>query len=53
VLSLRDGKLVNTLPVGVDGNTSATPLVAGNLLLIPTRQGLLAFAPSSSNGNQE
>lgn len=47
VLSLRDGKQVNTLPVGVDGNTPATPLVSGNLLMIPTRQGLVAFAPSS------
>jgi outer membrane protein assembly factor BamB len=47
VLSLRDGKQVNTLPVGADGNTSATSLLVGNLLLIPTRHGLLAFAPSS------
>lgn len=47
VLSLRDGKQVNTLPVGEDGNISATSLVIGNLLLIPTRHGLLAFAPSS------
>lgn len=53
VLSLRDGKQVNTLPVGEDGNTSATPLVAGNLLLIPTRQGLVAFAPSSPDSNRE
>jgi outer membrane protein assembly factor BamB len=53
VLSLRDGKQVNTLPVGDDGNTSATPLVAGDLLLIPTRQGLVAFAPSAPDGNQE
>lgn len=47
VLSLRDGKQVNTLPVGEDGNTSATSLLVGNLLLIPTRHGLMAFAPSS------
>lgn len=49
VLSLRDGKQVNTLPVGEDGNTGATPLVDGNLLMIPTRQGLVAFAPSSND----
>lgn len=48
VLSLRDGKQLNTLPVGEEGNTGATPLVADNLLLIPTRRGLTAFAPSSS-----
>ncbi|HEX8457210.1 MAG TPA: PQQ-binding-like beta-propeller repeat protein [Pyrinomonadaceae bacterium] len=47
VLSLRDGKQLNTLPVGEEGNTGATPLVADNLLLIPTRRGLTAFAPSS------
>ena len=49
VLSLRDGKQLNTLPVGEEGNTGATPLVSGNLLLIPTRRGLTAFAPSSSD----
>jgi outer membrane protein assembly factor BamB len=47
VLSLRDGKQLNTLPVGEEGNTGATPLVADNLLLIPTRSGLTAFAPAS------
>jgi outer membrane protein assembly factor BamB len=51
VLSLRDGKQLNTLPVGEEGNTSATPLVVGGLLIIPTRHGLIAFAPSSANGN--
>lgn len=51
VLSLRDGKQLNTLPVGEEGNTSATPLVAGGLLIIPTRHGLIAFAPSSANSN--
>jgi outer membrane protein assembly factor BamB len=50
VLSLKDGKQLNTLSVGEDGNTSATPLVVGELLIIPTRQGLVAFAPSSPNG---
>lgn len=51
VLSLRDGKQLNTLPVGEEGNTGATPLVADNLLLIPTRRGLTAFAPSSTDGS--
>ncbi|MGI9107009.1 MAG: PQQ-binding-like beta-propeller repeat protein [Pyrinomonadaceae bacterium] len=49
VLSLRDGKQLNTLPVGQDGNTSSSPLVVDNLLLIPTRSGLKAFAPVSLN----
>jgi outer membrane protein assembly factor BamB len=52
VLSLRDGKQLNTLPVGEEGNTGATPLVADNLLLIPTRRGLTAFAPSSSESSR-
>ena len=51
VLSLRDGKQVNTLAVGEDGNTPATSLLVGNLLLIPTRHGLMAFAPSSPASN--
>jgi outer membrane protein assembly factor BamB len=51
VLSLRDGKQLNTLPVGEEGNTGATPLVADNLLLIPTRRGLTAFAPSSPDSS--
>lgn len=51
VLSLRDGKQLNTLPVGEEGNTGATPLVADNLLLIPTRRGLTAFAPSSQDSS--
>lgn len=52
VLSLKDGKQLNTLPVGEEGNTSATPLVVGELLIIPTRSGLVAFAPPSANGTQ-
>lgn len=48
VLSLRDGKQLNTLSVGEEGNTGATPLVADKLLLIPTRRGLTAFAPSTT-----
>jgi outer membrane protein assembly factor BamB len=51
VLSLKDGKQLNTLPVGEEGNTSATPLVVGGLLIIPTRHGLIAFAPSAPNSN--
>jgi outer membrane protein assembly factor BamB len=52
VLSLRDGKQLNTLPVGEEGNTGATPLVADKLLLIPTRRGLTAFAPSSAEAGR-
>jgi outer membrane protein assembly factor BamB len=44
VLDLRDGKQLNTLPVGEDSNTAASPIVAGNVLLVTTRRGLLAFS---------
>lgn len=43
VLNLRDGKQLNRLPVGEDSNTAAAPIIAGNVLLVTTRHGLLAF----------
>jgi outer membrane protein assembly factor BamB len=45
-LSLRDGKQVNTLFIGQDNSVVASPLLADDILLIPTRLGLLAFAAS-------
>lgn len=44
VLDLKTGRRVNRLVVGEDNNTSASPLVAGGLLLVTTRRGLLAFS---------
>jgi eukaryotic-like serine/threonine-protein kinase len=44
VLDLRDGKQLNTLPVGEDNNTAASPVAAGGVLVLTTRQGLLAFS---------
>jgi hypothetical protein len=44
VLNLRDGKQLNRLPVGEDSNTAAAPIIAGNMLLVTTRHGLLAFS---------
>lgn len=44
VLDLRDGKQLNTLPVGEDNNTAASPIMAGETLLVTTRHGLMAFA---------
>jgi eukaryotic-like serine/threonine-protein kinase len=44
VLALHDGKTLNTLEVGTDGNTSASPIIAQDVLLITTRHGLIAFA---------
>jgi outer membrane protein assembly factor BamB len=45
-LSLRDGKQVNTLFIGEDNSVVASPILANDVLLIPTRIGLLAFAAS-------
>ncbi len=44
ILSLQDGKKVNSIYVGEDNNTGASPLLNGNLILLTTRKGLLAFS---------
>ena len=44
VLDLKDGKQLNSLPVGEDSNTNASPIIAGDMLLLTTRHGLLAFS---------
>jgi outer membrane protein assembly factor BamB len=44
VLDLKDGKQLNSLPVGEDSNTAASPIIAGDVLLLTTRHGLLAFS---------
>jgi eukaryotic-like serine/threonine-protein kinase len=44
ILSLEDGKKVNSIYVGEDNNTGASPLLSGNLILLTTRKGLLAFS---------
>jgi glucose dehydrogenase len=44
ILSLQDGKKVNSIYVGEDNNTGASPLLSGNLILLTTRKGLLAFS---------
>jgi outer membrane protein assembly factor BamB len=52
-LSLRDGKVINYLPVGKDNSVIASPLLAGGWVFIPTRKGLLAFAPAESSPRPE
>ena len=48
VLGLRDGKQVNTLPIGADNSISASPVKVGNLVVVTTIKGLLAFAQPKS-----
>jgi len=43
VLALRDGRQVNTLPTG-EGINTASPIIAGDAVLITTEHGLLAFS---------
>jgi eukaryotic-like serine/threonine-protein kinase len=54
ILSLQDGKKVNSVYVGEDNNTGASPLLSGNLILLTTRKGLLAFSnQAATNGAQD
>jgi outer membrane protein assembly factor BamB len=43
VLNLEDGKKVNSIYVGEDNNTEAAPLLTTDVLLLTTREGLLAL----------
>lgn len=43
-LSVEDGREVNSIYVGEDGNIGTSPLLFGNLLLLTTRKGLYAFS---------
>lgn len=43
VLELRDGKQVNTLPVGEEISNSASPIAVADAVLVTTESGLLAF----------
>lgn len=47
VLELRDGRPVNSLPVGQEITSSASPIAIGNVVLLTTQQGLLAFSRPS------
>jgi outer membrane protein assembly factor BamB len=44
VLDLKTGKQLNSLPIGEENDLTAAPIISGNLLLLTTRHGLLAFS---------
>lgn len=44
VLSLRDGKQLNLLPLGEDASIAASPIMAGKVVFVTTRHGLRAFS---------
>ncbi len=43
VLELRDGRQINSLPVGEEITTSASSIAVGNTVLLTAEHGLLAF----------
>jgi outer membrane protein assembly factor BamB len=43
VLELRDGRVINLLPVGEEITTSASPIAVGAVVLLTSEHGLLAF----------
>jgi outer membrane protein assembly factor BamB len=49
VLSLRDGKPANTLSLGEENSSSAAPIAVGNMVLVTTSHGLVAFAAPQQN----
>ena len=44
VLELREGRQINLLPTGEEIATSAAPIAVGDVVLLTTEHGLLAFA---------
>jgi outer membrane protein assembly factor BamB len=43
ILSPANGKKINSIEVGEDGNTAASPLLSGGLVVLSTRSGLFAY----------
>jgi outer membrane protein assembly factor BamB len=43
VLELRDGRQVNSLPIGEEITTSASPIAVGDVVLLTTERALLGF----------
>jgi hypothetical protein len=50
ILNLEDGRKINSIYVGEDKNTEAAPLLAADVLLLTTREGLLAFSNQPVKG---
>jgi eukaryotic-like serine/threonine-protein kinase len=48
VLSLKDGKQVNSLPTEQELTSSASPILVGDAVIVTTEHGLLAFAHPSA-----
>jgi outer membrane protein assembly factor BamB len=44
VLSLKNGKPLNTMPMGEENSSSAAPIAASEMIILTTPHGLLAFS---------
>lgn len=53
VLDLYDGRKINSIEVGEDNNTGASPVRAGDLVLLTTRRGLVAYSNARRPGGTE
>ena len=53
VLSLQDGRKINSVYVGEDNNSEADPLLSGDLLLLTTRKGVLAFSNQTPDASAQ
>ncbi len=52
VLSLKDGKQVNSLPTEEELTSSAAPIVVGDAVIVTTEHGLLAFAHPANGASK-
>ena len=52
VLSLKDGKQVNSLPTEDELTSSASPILVGDAVIVTTEHGLLAFANPSGSASK-
>ena len=53
VLSLQDGRKINSVYVGDDNNSEADPLLSGDLLFLTTRKGVTAFSNQTPDSSAE
>jgi outer membrane protein assembly factor BamB len=53
ILSLQDGRKINSVYVGDDNNSEADPLLAGDLLLLTTRKGVMAFSNQTPDASTQ
>ena len=53
VLSLQDGRKINSVYVGEDNNSEADPMLSGDLLLVTTRKGVMALSNQTPDASAQ